>query len=479
MKRLTITTLILCFCSSLFANPNMNLNVEEGTIYEASAHDGKEFLTIRPLPVRRIYLTEEKLSLYSNKMPIDEDTGWYIKPINSIEFKFFGTNEENAFLEGSSGLKLKKGANFFAFVDGLASFGDKAMGYYQFKTNVNDDDTKASLHRGYLKYYFGKFSLQGGKDNVNWGPGEYGVLLSSNAPPYYLVKLQTEIPLRFLGEWDFALLHGWLDEDRADVTNPKILALRLEYRPFRIFQLGLTRTTMYGGKGRPTYKIYQYPKVFWGSEENIPGGKYDNDGFVAYDLSLSLPFIPFFKDFKIYYQKAGTDVKAPWQKEDKTKLYSEFPFIFKILAPLHQVGIEASLKRDVFRIEYVDIDYRFYIHHVYHTEGYTFKDLSLGYPYGPDSKSIFFKHTHFFDNDLSIQYKIGWYKQKDRWSKNDVERYYVYLQADKKIGKFMISPYVRYDRSKNYDRDKLPTKMDIVEENKDFYIVGISTSFTF
>jgi len=92
--------------------------------------------------------------------------------------------------------------------------------------------------------------------------------------------------------------------------------MRIVYRPFSILEIGGTRTTLFGGKGRPSYSFDEYFKVFWGTDENIPGSKYDNDGYAAYDISLKLPFIPYFKQFKLYFQKAGTDIKAPWQKED-------------------------------------------------------------------------------------------------------------------------------------------------------------------
>jgi len=112
MKKIAIFIFFLSV-GTAFAHPNMNLNVEETNIYDASSADTGELYTIKPLPVRRLYLSDEKLNLYENKLPVNEESGWYFKPINSIDLKFFGTNEETMRLEGTSGLELKKGGNFF------------------------------------------------------------------------------------------------------------------------------------------------------------------------------------------------------------------------------------------------------------------------------------------------------------------------------------------------------------------------------
>lgn len=481
MKKIAIVVFSL-WIGTAFAHPNMNVNVEDSNIYDASSADTGESYTIKPLPVRRLYLSKEKLNLYENKLPVNEESGWYFKPINSIDLKFFGTNEETVRLEGTSGLELKKGGNFFSFADGFISFGDHFFGYYQAKNVFNKDDQKVSFFRGYIKLNVGKFSIEGGKDNINWGPGEYGLLLSDNVPPYYLVKIQNEIPLRFLGEWDIAIMNGWLHEDRRDVSNPQIMGLRIAYRPFSILELGGTRTTMYGGKGRPSYNFPEHFKVFWGTDENIPGSKYDNDGYAAYDISLKLPFIPYFKQFKIYFQKAGSDIKAPWQKEDSGKFYSEFPFFVKLLATAYQAGIDASTDKDVFRFEYQKTNGEFYSHHIYNYEGYSYKGFSLGYPYGRNVLSFFFKHTHFFNDNLAAQYKVGYYKQMTgNYSEysDGMKRVFIQLQADKKIRKFTVSPYVRYDRTIKYDRNPEPNQRDITDNDKNFFILGLSTNYAF
>ena len=72
------------------------------------------------------------------------------------------------------------------------------------------------------------------------------------------------INLNFAGKWSFLIVDGWLNEKRNDVTNPKIFLFRLTYKPLNFIELGGTRSTMYGGAGRPEYKPWEYPTLLMG-----------------------------------------------------------------------------------------------------------------------------------------------------------------------------------------------------------------------
>ena len=131
-----------------------------------------------------------------------------------------------------------------------------------------------------------KFSLEAGIDNVNLGPGEYGLLLSNNSAPYPLVKLQTEDRIEMLGTWDFLILHGWLREEREDYSNPKILAMRIVWKPADFIELGATRTILFGGDERPDYELSDYPDLISGEKENIPDDKFYNNSLNGYDILI-------------------------------------------------------------------------------------------------------------------------------------------------------------------------------------------------
>ena len=191
--------------------------------------------------------------------------------VHSLTSRFYVADEERSFLEGQSGLALRKGANLLLFEDGGASMGKNLLFYYQLKQTFNSDLEKNEFFRGYLKYYFSGFSLEAGKDNVNLGPGEYGLLLSDHAPPYPVLIFQTEKPLKFWGRWDLLFLHGWLLEEREDVDDPNIMALRVVWRPWNFLELGGTRTTLFGGEGRGGFTLLEYPVLLVGYREHDTG----------------------------------------------------------------------------------------------------------------------------------------------------------------------------------------------------------------
>jgi hypothetical protein len=179
-----------------------------------------------------------------------------------------------------------------------------------------------------------------------------------------MILFQTEKPLILLGDWDFIFLKGWLPEDREDVDNPEILALRLLWKPVSFLELGATRSELYGGEGRPGYNLTEYPTLILGTKDNV-SGKFDNDGYGGYDIAVYLPLkklIPSVKQAKLYYENTGTDIKAFWQEEDKGKV--PFPF-FALTKHGLKYGISFSTGRDIIGLEYVITSEDTYKHHNY------------------------------------------------------------------------------------------------------------------
>lgn len=400
------------------------------------------------------------------------------KPIDSIKTELFFTDEATHLIEGQDGLKLKKGLNLFTFEDGYFLSGNKFL-YYKFKQTLNGDKTSAEIFKAFFKYNFGKFSFEIGKNNVNVGPGENGLLLSKNAPPFPLIKLQTEEYLNFAGKWSFLIMDGWLNEKRNDVTNPKIFLFRATYKPFNFIELGGTRSTMYGGAGRPEYKIWEYPTLLFGEDENIVGSKFDNDGFAAFDISIFIPKNKLPENVtqaKIYYQDAGTDMSAFWQTEDDTY---HFPFGLKLMLHAYQAGILVETKKDVFRLEFACTNHYFYTHHWYFDEGYTYKGFSLGHPYGRNMQNIFFKHKRQINKTASFEYKIGLLIQPAFYVSEKMKRYYVSLRTTKDYGNIMAGTYIRLDKTDNYDTDFSPTQYTLITKNKTFFTMGYSLTYKF
>ncbi|NPA52767.1 MAG: capsule assembly Wzi family protein [Aquificae bacterium] len=487
MKFRYIYLYILLVVTFGYSNPLINLNTEETEVYDnavSSISSQRYTVTIKPFSgYKTIMLLGENVDRVKPYLNTFEYPFRYIKPLNSFTTKLYITNEEYSFIEGQAGLKLRKGVNLFLIEDGLLSIGENFAVYYQFRQNWNKKYAKFEFLRWYLKFKFWKLSVELGRDNVNLGPGEYGMLLSNNAYPFPMVKIQTEESLNFLGKWDFVFLRGWLVEDRKDVDNPNILALRITWKPKDWLEIGGTKTTLYGGDGRPGYSLLEYWDLITSSKDNVSYSKFDNDSLAQWDISLYLPLKKWFKNVKIakfYWLEGGSDVTAFWQEEENGEF--RLPFGFQFHYWCYQVGFLLSTQKSIFRLEYASTDDRVFIHHIYNYEGYTYKGVSLGYPYGRNIQSLFFKHRYYFDNTLSVEYKLGAFKQpgRDRVAVKfpiKMTRYYAQFLVNKKIGNFILEGFFRLDKTDNYDKNPLPTQFDMVEEDKTFYILGFSFSY--
>ncbi len=475
MKRI-VFLLITCTVASV-SNPLFNINSENDHIYflrEASTYISNDITSMKPLNISRSFGFTEKVERLRPYIYIEPETSIYIKPLNEIEILALSTNEERGFIEGSSGISLEKGFNLYLFNDGFMSLGERSIIYYQLRYRNSNNINDLSINRLYGKFRVGKISFSVGKDNVNLGPGEYGMLLSNNVEPFPLLKLQTEQSLNAFGEWDFIFLRGWLIEERKDRDNPSILALRLIWKPVKALELGATKTTLYEGEGRPKYKIEEYLELILSTRDNIPGDRYDNSSNASYDISLYLPlnnYIPSVKVFKIYFQEAASDVIAFWQVEDKGTFYP--PFGIRFLQPAYQFGFLLSTNNDIVRLEVAKISNKFFVHHYYPVEGHSYKGLSLGYPYGRNSLSAFLKHRHYFSNELYFEYKIGGYKKPFEGYQIATERYFIQLLTSYTINRVRTTIFIRGDKVNNYDKEPLPHIFNITKEEKLFYTLGI------
>jgi len=481
MTGVYVLILLLVPVSIPLAHTLLNLNAEERVVYdslEASEGAPLHTVTIRPYSYGRAFKLADlpqRVSLYMNAL---SPPGYFLKPLNSLTLGLYYTSERVHPLENSGGAVLREGFNLRAVADGYLSLGSRAVLYYQLLYRESGRERRATLHRAYVKLRLWKLSAEAGKDTVHLGPGEYALLLSSHAEPFPLLKLQTERSLNLLGRWDFVFVRGWLRERRRDRDDPSILALRVVWKPADFLEVGATRTALYGGEGRPAYRLSEYPKMILGSEENVPYGRYDADGYGALDFTLYLPLrrlLGGVRTFKIYYQEGGTDIKAWWQREDRGEFH--FPLGFRLLFNSYVAGFLLSTERSIVRLEFVRISDRWYVHHLYSVEGYTYRGLSLGHPYGNNLAQITLSHRYYISEDSSVSYRVGLYRQPVRGDGEAVDRYYLILSGEKRLRAFILQGFLRLDRFEGYDLDPSPVRLTVVDESRSSLTVGVSLSW--
>ena len=91
-----------------------------------------------------------------------------------------------------------------------------------------------------------------------WGPAWDGsLILSNNARPIPSIAVGRTLTtpfetkwLSWLGPWDLNAIWGQLEEDRA-IPNAKFFGMRINFRPLKSLEIGLSRSAQWCGDGRP------------------------------------------------------------------------------------------------------------------------------------------------------------------------------------------------------------------------------------
>lgn len=123
----------------------------------------------------------------------------------------------------------------------------------------NDGGDKFILDGSYIALALGNWAVYGGWLDHWWGPGwASSLILSSNARPAPRVGLMRLDPrpfgtkwLSWLGPWQFNVFLGRLDDDERVIKNPYFIGMRFSFSPIDNLDIGLSRTIMVCGRGRP------------------------------------------------------------------------------------------------------------------------------------------------------------------------------------------------------------------------------------
>lgn len=121
-----------------------------------------------------------------------------------------------------------------------------------------DDGDKLRFDGSYLTHLWGNWAMGVGAVDRWWGPGwESSLILSHNARPAPGLFLQRHSSepfdsplLSWLGPWQMVTFMSQLESDR-DHAHARLWGMRINLKPLRSLELGLSRTAIWGGEGRP------------------------------------------------------------------------------------------------------------------------------------------------------------------------------------------------------------------------------------
>lgn len=259
-----------------------------------------------------------------------------------------------------------------------------------------------------LKLTYWNISLEAGRGTHWWGPGYHGsLLLTDHAFPMEMIKLGSEEPFRLpgflgrLGEWKINSFLGRFEENR-DFSRAKVFGLRVSYLPASWLELGLTRLTQFGGRGRDQ----SFPGVVadaYFSEPNQTGNRDVNEQAMA-DFRAKIPKVPYLVPFP-----AGLQLYGEIGTEDK---WSQLPIPSRtaILGGLYIPQVFEGDTLDL-RIEYADTDFGrrrhpeltdvWYNNGTY-TSGMRYRGFPLGHHMGTDGIDFFVRTTRYLTETVQL-----------------------------------------------------------------------------
>lgn len=262
--------------------------------------------------------------------------------------------------------------------------------------NASDGDT-ARFDESYLAAFIGNWVLSLGRQNRWYGPTwDTSLSLTNNARPITALSISRKsaepfvIPFtEFDIPWTVTSFMGKMDDERW-IKDPLLWGFRLNFKPFKNLEIGLTRLAQWGGKGH-SQSFSTFWDVFIGRtncgiddlvcDENNPNPANQQAGYdIRYSFSL------FDVPMSFYGQKFAEDGKeGTFQYLTKAQPQIGFDTHLTLLGKASTVFIElADSLADCGTRDNIGDCY--YEHSTYAT-GMRYQGRTLGSTYDNDAKT--------------------------------------------------------------------------------------------
>ncbi len=281
-----------------------------------------------------------------------------------------------------------------------------------------DDDDNFRLDESYVAGFIGNWVVSVGLQDRWLAPGwDTNLSMTNNARPMPGIALtrKNSKPFRLIFTedyqipWTVTTFMSNMGTDRT-VRNALLWGFRLNFKPHKRLEIGITRLAQWAGDGRPSGFGTFWDLLLGRDNCGFDGLNCDNNQEpgnqqAGYDARLSLPF--FGHNIGIYGQSFAED-----GSDSSTKFWTKAK---------PQVGIDTTVS--LFRVptliflEYTDslafcgdgkergIGNCYYEHHIYNT-GLRYKGRVIGNIYDNDAKSYVLGMVSQMTNDASWQWSL-------------------------------------------------------------------------
>lgn len=294
-------------------------------------------------------------------------------------------------------IDTEKGSNVLVTTRGYASFSNLSLNASPYFLS-NKKYEKISFNELYALFNYKKIELSVGKENQWWGGGQNGsILLSNNAEGLNVFKISNSTPYEFLIPFRFTFFISKLENNRTDVKSPYINGLRLTLKPSQYFEIGLSKTAIYGGKGRDNSFSAFLDSLIGNKEKNTTANMNNEPGDQRAGVDFKLISPNSIQPFTFYIEAIGEDVSDDFPYPYK------YAFIYSLYLPK-----VLSFNNLELLVEHADTVFRqnvWYRHHIF-TQGYTYNGDIIGHYIGGDAKDWFIKATYNFEKSkIDVSYE--------------------------------------------------------------------------
>jgi hypothetical protein len=180
--------------------------------------------------------------------------------------------------------------------------------------NDAEDGDEWRLDDSYAAVALGNWSFSFSATDRYWGPSwQSSLFLSNNGRPIPAIAIDRNLTtpfqtkwLRWIGHWDVVALFGFLEEERA-IPDAQFFGLRVTFRPAKWLEIGLSRTAMWCGEGRPC-GLDTFVDLLLGRDnagDNVDPEDEPGNQIAGYDIRLT--GAGFGIPLAVYAQRAGED----------------------------------------------------------------------------------------------------------------------------------------------------------------------------
>lgn len=206
---------------------------------------------------------------------------------------------------------------------------------------------KRNFDQSYVAYQFGDWNIRAGAIDQWWGPANgSSLILTDNARPLPAIAFSKSTAtasksawLSWLGPWYFTTQLGVMEKQRHIPKTRQWLS-RVNFRPLKGLEVGLSWTAMWGGEGlnnslSALFDVITAKSSCPATRPNCTDAQKSKLGNQLAGIDLSYNFILMQRPVRIYAQRIGEDGSAKFKPSDNatllgissyvgnTKLYAE------------------------------------------------------------------------------------------------------------------------------------------------------------